>query len=145
MGDGNDVAANVRLVHELVAAWNAHDAERVKTCYAQNYEGTDVAEIEPHRGPDDVRRHMRVNLRAFPDLELHIERCVAQEDCVALFWHAHGTQTGKVMNIPATGRRVEVRGVSLFKIAEGKIVQGTRLWDVAGMLRTIGLLPDLGG
>jgi hypothetical protein len=47
------------------------------------------------------------------------------------------------MNIPATGRRVEVRGASFLTIEAGKVTRATMLWDVAGMLRGIGLLPDL--
>ena len=119
--------------------------QRVQSFYAPDYEGTDVAEKRPHRGPDDVRRHMRANLRAFPDLELQIEQCVAKEDCVVLLWWARGTHSGKVMNIPATGRRVELSGVSWFKMHAGKIVWAKRIWDVAGMLRAIGLLPELSG
>jgi predicted ester cyclase len=78
-------------------------------------------------------------------LHFELERCVAQRDCAAVFWQASGTHAGKVMNIPPTGRRVEMRGVSWLKMAGGKIVQGEQLWDVAGMLRAIGLLPDLTG
>jgi len=45
------------LVADLTAAWNAHDAEQVLTCYAPEYEGTDVAERTPQRG---CRRYARV-------------------------------------------------------------------------------------
>lgn len=47
------------------------------------------------------------------------------------------------MNIPATGRSVKVRGVSMMTIAGGPIQRTWRVWDLAGLLRTLGLLPEL--
>jgi hypothetical protein len=39
---------------------------------------------------------------------------------------------------------VQVRGVSLMTINEtGQIVRLNRIWDLAGLLRAIGLLPEL--
>ena len=47
------------------------------------------------------------------------------------------------MNIPPTGKKIAVKGVSILTIHEGRIVRGLYVWDVAGMLRDLGLLPDL--
>jgi hypothetical protein len=47
------------------------------------------------------------------------------------------------MNIPATGRPVTVRGVSVCHVEGGRIVRAMHIWDVAGLLRAIGLLPEL--
>jgi hypothetical protein len=47
------------------------------------------------------------------------------------------------MNIPPTGRQVRVRGVSLMRLKNGRIKSARRIWDLAGMLRTFGLLPEL--
>ena len=47
------------------------------------------------------------------------------------------------MNIPATGHRVRVSGVSLIDVQDGFVVRGQHIWDLAGMLRHMGLLPDL--
>jgi hypothetical protein len=47
------------------------------------------------------------------------------------------------MNIQATGRSVAMRGMSLLTLEDGKIKCGLYIWDVAGLLRSIGLLPEL--
>jgi len=47
------------------------------------------------------------------------------------------------MNIPPTGRAVAVRGTSVLTVEDGKIKRAFRIWDVAGLLRSIGLLPEL--
>ncbi len=81
--------------------------------------------------------------RAFPDLQFLEEGSVAEGDKLALFWTIQGTHHGELMKIPPTGKRVNVRGVSLLTLESGKIRRALYLWDVAGFLRALGLLPDL--
>jgi len=135
--------AVIDLVSELMAAWNAHDVDHAVTFYAPDYQGVDVAEAGPQRGPDGIRATLTRYLRAFPDLRFTQEAALAQGNRIALFWSAQGTHRGPLMNIPPTGHRVQVRGVSLLTLADGKVKQALYIWDVAGLLRGIGLLPDL--
>jgi steroid delta-isomerase-like uncharacterized protein len=134
---------NAWLVRDLLEAWNTHDEERVKSFYAPAYEGVDVGQAEPQRGPQSVSRNVERYLRAFPDLRFVEEDIVAQDDRVVLVWKAYGTHKGKLMNIPPTGRNIAVRGISMLTVENGKIVRGLYVWDVAGLLRSIGLLPEL--
>ena len=71
------------------------------------------------------------------------DEIVIQGDRVALFWTAYGTHEGRLMNIPPTHRKIAVRGASLLTVENEKISHGLYVWDVAGLLRSIGLLPDL--
>lgn len=131
------------FIDDLIAAWNAHDVQRVTTFYAPDYEEIDVAQAEPRRGPEAVRRYLLYYLRAFPDIQVTIDECIADHDKVALYWTWRGTHRGAFMHIPPTGRQVVVRGTSLIALAGGRIRSAVRIWDLAGLLRTIGLLPDL--
>jgi len=38
---------------------------------------------------------------------------------------------------------VETRGVNRLVLRDGQVVETLTIWDVAGMLRGLGLLPDL--
>jgi steroid delta-isomerase-like uncharacterized protein len=62
---------------------------------------------------------------------------------MVMAWIARGTQQGTLMNIPPTGRAVEVQGMTLFTVQDGQIARSQSVWDLAGMLRAIGLLPEL--
>lgn len=132
-----------QLVEDLLDAWNAHDTGRITTFYAPEYEGVDVGEAEPQRGPQGISRSVDRYLRAFPDLRFVEEDVVIQGDRAVLVWTAHGTHGGKLMHIPPTGRKIAVRGVSVLTIEHGKITRGLYVWDAAGLLRAIGLLPEL--
>jgi steroid delta-isomerase-like uncharacterized protein len=138
-----DTHPNASLVRELIEAWNAHDAERVAACYAEDFEGEDVAQAEPQRGPHDIRRITLFYLRAFPDVQIELQDAVFDGDKVVMVWVLRGTQRGTFMRIPPTGRRVAVRGTTLLTLRHGQIARAVRIWDVAGLLRSVGLLPEL--
>ena len=123
--------------------WNRHNLERVIGLYAPDYEGVDVGCGSMQRGPASAGECLACYWRAFPDLRISVDETVVQGARVALAWHARGTHRGTFMNIPATGRRVTLRGVSLLTLADGRVRQATHVWDVAGFLRAVRLLPDL--
>jgi hypothetical protein len=52
---------------------------------------------------------------------------------------------GSFLQIPATNRSVTVRGISMLSVRDGKITRGIHLWDLAGLLRDVNLLPNLPG
>lgn len=132
-----------RLVTDLIEAWNAHDADRIAACAAADYVGIDVAEAEPRRGAEAWRASAVGYLTAFPDLSITPEEILYRNGRAAVHWTARGTHLGTFLHIPPTGRAVCVRGVSLLTLAGGRIQQGTYVWDVAGFLRAVGLLPEL--
>ena len=131
------------FITQLLAAWNTHDADRAATFYAPDYEGEDVGEAGLQRGQQGARQALERYLHAFPDLHFTQEITVIEDERVALAWTLRGTHRGKLMNVPPTGRPIEVNGVSLFILADGKIRRAKIIWDVAGFLRNVGLLPEL--
>ena len=133
------------FLNGLMTAWNAHDVRAVAAHYAPDYEEIDVARAQPQVGPDGVRRTLLYYLRAFPDLQVTLDDAIVNGGRVAMYWTWTGTHRGTFMNIPATGHRVTVRGSSLVTLQDGKIQRTTRIWDLAGLLRDLKLLPELTG
>jgi steroid delta-isomerase-like uncharacterized protein len=133
----------IQIIRNLVATWNTHEPERVAALYAEDCVVLDIALAEPQIGREGVRRMFEAYFHAFPDLDLSPEDIVVDGNRVALFWIARGTHRGAIMSIPATGRAIAVRGVNRLVLKDGKIGETTTIWDVAGMLRALRLLPDL--
>lgn len=138
-------ASQARLVHALPAAVNAHDADRVAALYAEGYRGLDLSRLAAQHGRAAVRRDFSNWLRAFPDLRLAVHIVMAQPGRVALSWTLEGTHEGAFLKVPPTGRRVVVCGFSTLAIRQRQIARGLHLWDMAGLLRAMKLLPDLPG
>lgn len=79
--------------------------------------------------------------QAFPDLKITLEQVVAEGDLVSVLWMAKGTHTGTVNGNPGTGRQTRIRGITLWRIADGKIKEE---WSAVGdftLLEQIGMLP----
>ena len=79
---------------------------------------------------------------AFPDMTHTIEQVFATEDHVAVRFVLNGTHTGAFFGIPATGRRVTVAAHVLMQVSGGKVTALWGLFDEAGLLRQIGVLPQ---
>jgi steroid delta-isomerase-like uncharacterized protein len=131
------------IITQAVEAWNAHDAAGVASFYAPDYVGIDSSEPGQQRGPDGVRHTVQRYLNAFPDLQLIPEQMVVNSEHAAVKLIVRGTHQGGIMRIPPTGRQTKIHGVAFVTFANGKIIEASYLWDVAGFLRDIGLLPDL--
>jgi steroid delta-isomerase-like uncharacterized protein len=132
-----------RFLLDLVAAWNSHDVEQVAVFYTPEYEGVDVGQAAPHHGVDGLRHNFRHILSAFPDARFEVQQMLIQGANAALVWVARGTHQGSFWGIPPTQRQVAVRGVTLLKVERAKVRHAQYIWDVAGLLRAIGLLPKL--
>jgi steroid delta-isomerase-like uncharacterized protein len=131
------------FVEQLIDAWNSHDPAHVATFYAPDYHGEDIGQEAPFQGPADVEAYFARFYCAFPDVQITLDSVVTQADHYAVAWTVSGTHLGKLMNIPPTGRPVAVRGISLLTVVEDKVTAGATVWDMAGLLRAIGLLPKL--
>jgi len=78
---------------------------------------------------------------AFPDLELTIEREIAEGDFVTVLWRGRGTNTGSGNGLAATGKKAEGRGISIFRVADGKIKEEWTETSQLLILRQLGLFP----
>ena len=131
------------LIDQLIAAWNAHDLDAVMACYDPAYEGTDTGEATAQQGSVALRKMVRRWFRAFPDLRVEAETVIVEGEHAALGWRLSATHRGAFMRIPPTQRQFTMRGTSLMTIRSGRIARGSRIWDMAGFLRSVGLLPEL--
>jgi len=87
---------------------------------------------------------VRLFRSVFPDLEWRIEDMVAEGDKVAVRTTMRGTQRGEFFGAPPSGKAVEVRGIHLLRIADGKIAEHWGANDDLGLLRQIGAVPAPG-
>jgi predicted ester cyclase len=63
----------------------------------------------------------RSEIKAFPDIRMTVELAVAQGDFVAVVWTFRGTHTAFGYGLPPTGARIEMRGITVWRIVDGKI------------------------
>jgi steroid delta-isomerase-like uncharacterized protein len=94
------------------------------------------------RGRDEIKRFFDDTIAAVPDAEFTVTRLVAGESQAAVEWRMRGTFSGaRFQGLDANGREVEVRGLDLLEIADGRIASNTAYYDGMSFARQVGLMP----
>jgi predicted ester cyclase len=86
-----------------------------------------------------------INQQAFSDPWHTIEGQVAQGDIVVTWLTAGGRHTGELLGVPATGKDVSMRGITIFRIVDGKIVSRWGVSDLLSLFVQLGAVPPPGG
>lgn len=77
----------------------------------------------------------------FPDVAFELTSRCADGLRGGAEWIMRGTHKGDLPGMPATGRRVEVRGASAFEFRGDKICRCSDYWDMATLLKQLGFMP----
>src|SRR5262245_21718494 len=77
---------------------------------------------------------------AFPDLAIVPEKLIAEGDLVTIYWSTRGTNTGTGNGLPATGKKAEQAGITIWRIVDGKIKEEWSAFDQLSLMQQLGLL-----
>ncbi len=80
--------------------------------------------------------------KQFPNTKIDVQRAIAEGDLVTVLWSGRGTNTGIGNGIPATGKKVEGRGITIWRIVDGKITEEWSEFDQLGIMQQLGLIPS---
>jgi len=103
---------------------------------------------EPVRGLDAVKQFTTAMHSAFSNFGLTVEDLIADDDRVAARWIMRGTHNAPLalpgMNLPPTGKQIAVSGISICRVAGGKLVEELVQGDWMGMMQQLGAIPAPG-
>ena len=117
------------------------NVDAVDQLFARDFAGHDTA--GGTFGREEFKEGVRAMLAAFSDRQVTIADQVSDGDKVATRWTATGVHSGPFQGIPATGRQVNLTGISIDRIAGGAVVESWEVTDDAGLLRQLGVMPPL--
>jgi predicted ester cyclase len=133
-------AANKEIVRRgLEEPWTNLDV--LDELVSDDYIGYDPALPEPIRGVQGAKDNVNEYRAAFEGAKITVKEQVAEGDLVASRWEGRGKHTGELMGIGPTGTEAVVTGLTLSRVANGKIVEEWTNWDTLGMLQQIGGIP----
>ena len=92
-------------------------------------------------GPEGSKQFIGMYLGAFPDLHATIDDMLADGDKVVSRTTYHGTNTGPLMGMPATGKQATVTGMDITRMANGKVVEHWGQLDMLGLMQQLGVVP----
>ncbi|MCW3109220.1 MAG: hypothetical protein JWQ09_3726 [Segetibacter sp.] len=94
----------------------------------------------PVVGPDGFRELLDQFLNGFPDMNIEVEKAVAEDDFVATRGTWTGTHQGDFMGIGSTGKSVKVGYIDMWRMENGKCVENWVQMDIAGLMQQLGAI-----
>jgi steroid delta-isomerase-like uncharacterized protein len=117
--------------------WNEGNEAAIDRYIAENARGNDA---DFGAGREAFRTQWRQWQAAFPDLHFAVEDVIAEGNKVLTRWTLTGTHEGEFMDVPATGRKISVSGMSFDIIEDGMIAEGFDGWDALGLRQQLGAI-----
>jgi steroid delta-isomerase-like uncharacterized protein len=127
-----------RFIDEVFNGGNFSAAEEI---LARDYVHHDPATAEMGSGREGLEQMVTFYRQAFPDFSVQLEDQIVAGDKVVERWTGRGTHQGALMGVPATGRSITASGISIHRLAGGKIAETWTIFDTASMLRQLGVVP----
>jgi steroid delta-isomerase-like uncharacterized protein len=130
----------VRRFYEEV--WNVGNIAKLEEFVAADFVERSPMGPELAPGLEGVKQFFTMMLSAFSDMHGTPEDMIAEGDKVVTRYTATFTHSGEFMGIPATGKRITITGIEIFRIAGGKMVERWESFDQLGMMQQLGVIPQ---
>jgi len=92
-------------------------------------------------GREDVIQLNFALIAAFPDCSFSLDKMIAEGDIVVVMGRMLGTHKGSYQGIPATGKKMDVGYMVMYRIAGGKFVEAWGYMDTLGLMQQLGAMP----
>ena len=95
------------------------------------------------RGYEQARQFVSTFFDAFPDINITVEDAIAEGDQAVTRYTIRGTHRGETEEFgPPTGRQMELEGITIHRIEDGKIVEEWERYDNLRAMQQLGLVPE---
>lgn len=124
-----------RVIEEILGQGNFELAEQL---YAKDFVNHGLTRDISLKEDQEAARGWK---QAFPDLKMTADLLIAEGDLVTVVWIASGTNTGTGNGLPATGKSGRMRGITIWRIVDGKLREEWSAFDQLSFLQQLGLMP----
>ena len=129
-------AANKALVRrfykEVYVDWNMAFADEV---IAPRFVSHDWPDRGP-AGPQAFRDYYSALRMAVPDARYEVDDLIAERDRVVVRWRLLGTHKGPFQGIAPTGRPITLKGIAIYRVEDGRLVERWVVSDLHGALES---------
>lgn len=135
------VAANIEMYSQV---WDdIINKGELDLFNAENFTEDIIIHSEPENivGIEAVRDFYGNYITGFSDIEFTVLDVFGQGNKVVKHWSFKGTHTGDFFGIPASGRALNIDGVTLVRMEDGRIAEERDFMDTHSFMVQLGLLP----
>ena len=132
---------NNEIVERFEAAFGANDVATIdELCDPGLVDHNPAPEQKP--GLAGFKDTIAMYKLTLPDSEVTVQHVVGEGDLVATHWTVTGTHQAEFFGVPATGRKVTVEGMNVYRLAGGRITDVWTQFDALGLMGQLGALPS---
>ena len=133
------------LYTEYVSVYSKLDYSGVASFYANDAVFADP--INRHEGREAIGAFFEEADKPFTDIRFEVAQLIEEGNLLVAEWVWQATNTGPLTmpdgtEIPATHKPVELPGVSIVSVRDGKISSHRDYFDSASMMGQLGLIPS---
>lgn len=130
---------NKAIANREWEAWSKGDFEAFKEVVAPEY-----VYYMPSGSTKSLSREETIEMgkmvhNGFPDVTFSIEEMFAVGDRVISRYTLRGTHQAETQGIPATGNKIEISGIMINRIENGKVVEDREEADRLGLMQQLGM------
>lgn len=123
-------------VHRFYQIYNDHNTSLWEQALAPSYVGHVNGQTIPNR--EVGKGFVTALLSAFPDIHYSIDDALQVGDRAAVRWSATATHTGTLFGLAPTQKKVNMIGITIFRVQNGQIAELWDVWDEAGLMKQLG-------
>jgi len=120
---------------------NKGNIDMIDTHFASNYVNKTVSSTV--NGQAEAKEFFGAFLTGFSDINFVVDEIFGVDDRIVKRWTFNGTHSGEFAGIPATNNKITLKGVSVARIVDGKIVEELDYMDDLGFLQQLGAIPPM--
>jgi predicted ester cyclase len=138
--------ANKALVRTLLEGADRSDISVLDETVEPNYVDHNPPPFQgPNTGIEGARDAFTTATKIFSDWSHEVLQQFSDGDFVITRVVGRGKHTGDFLGIPATDKDVQMEGIAIHRVVDGKIVEHWGQVDAMGMLVQMGVVPPPGG
>jgi steroid delta-isomerase-like uncharacterized protein len=135
--------ANLEAFSGVFPHWNARDIPAMLEYYEDDISWHNIATGEVFQGKAAVGGFLQELFTALPDFRLEVTLRLPRGEYVAEEYVIAGTHLGPMFGIPATGRPIRLRAMSMVRMRNGRLLEDHFYFDLTSALQQMGLFPGL--
>ena len=118
---------NLDVALKFYEVYNTHNLDLLDEILSADY----VGHVNAHdiKGAEAAKGFIGGFIQGIPDANYTVVETLVTENKVITRWVCTGTQTGNFFGAEPTGKAIDVNGITIFEIIDGKINQLWNNWD----------------
>ena len=138
---------NEEILREFIErVWNRGEVEAIGSFVAPEYIiHSDPG--DPWQGQtldnEAYERRVVASRAPFPDLHFDLLELMSEGDRIAVSWRMRGTHSIELAGNPATGRRIDVAGMTIYDFCAGRVTGHHQVVDRLSVLQQLDLLNGI--